>query len=391
MSANSENSKELDVSSRSSANWKKLALETLYHCGGLHLSRKIAQSTEFVSLPSGRRALKRRSTPRFAILCYHRIGTGGVPLYSQLPAKVFEAQMRLLQKNYRIISMDQLIQEMTCPRSLEPAVVVTFDDGYRDLYSEAFPVLQAYKIPATIFLTTGAIETGAVAWYDRIFLALQVALDTAFDIELDRPTRFTLLSESSRMRAATQIISYLRTVPPDRRNRCCVDLEKRVCLPEDRLRDRMLTWNQIRTMHRAGISFGAHTMTHPVVSRLEPAEMEWEILESKAILEARLDASVRHFAFPFGKRDECGDAAISVVARGGFDSAATTEWGLNSVATNPYELRRVQIGEMGSLAMFAFQLSRLFLYAGLEQIDARSRDAFTPRQDVPMEAQRLSH
>lgn len=345
---------------------------------------------EFASLASGRRSLKRRSTPRFAILCYHRVGTGGVPLYSQLPAEVFESQMRLLQKNYRIIPMDQLIQEMTCPRSPEPTVAVTFDDGYRDLYSEAFPILQAYKIPATIFLTTGAIDTGEVAWYDRIFLALQVTPDSAFDIELDRPTRFTLLSETSRMWAATQIISYLRTVPPDRRNRCCIDLGKRISLPEDRLRDRMLTWDQIRTMHRAGISFGAHTMTHPVVSRLEPAEMEWEILKSKAILEARLDASVRHFAFPFGKRDECGDAAISVVAKGGFDSAATTEWGLNSVATNPYQLRRVQIGEMGSLAMFAFQLNKLFLYGGLEDSDARLRDPFAARQNVAIEAQRLS-
>lgn len=390
MSANAAKNKGLDVGSNSSANWKKLALQTLYHCGGLRLSRKIAQSMEFVSLASGRRSLKRRSAARFAILCYHRVGTGGVPLYSQLPAEVFEAQMRLLQKNYRIISMDQLVQEMTCPSSLEPTVAVTFDDGYRDLYSEAFPILQAYKIPATIFLTTGAIDTGEVAWYDRIFLALQVTPDSAFDIELDRPTRFTLVSESSRMWAATQIISYLRTVPPDRRNRCCIDLGKRIYLPEDRLRDRMLTWEQIRTMHRAGISFGAHTMTHPVVSRLEPAEMEWEILKSKAILEARLDASVRHFAFPFGKRDECGDAAISVVARGGFDSAATTEWGLNSVATNPYQLRRVQIGEMGSLAMFAFQLNKLFLYGGLEDSDARSRDSFTARQNVAIEAQRLS-
>jgi peptidoglycan/xylan/chitin deacetylase (PgdA/CDA1 family) len=374
------------ASNHSSADWKHLALQTLYQCGGLRFLRRIAQSNEFVSLTDGRKSLKRRSTPRLAILCYHRVGTGGVPLYSQLPAKVFEAQMRFLRRNYRVISLDQLIQEMTCPSSLEPTIAVTFDDGYRDLYGQAFPILQAYKIPATMFLTVGAIETGEVAWYDRIFLALQVASDAMFDIELDRPNRFVLSSESSRMWAATQIISYLRTALPDCRKQCCIDLENRIYVPEDRLRDRMLTWDQIRTMQRGGISFGAHTMTHPVVSRLPVAEMEWEILKSKEILEERLDASVRHFAFPFGKRDECGDSALSILASGGFASAATTEWGLNSLGTNPFQLRRVQIGEMGSLAMFAFQLNKLFLNSGAEQTNARSQDAFTYGQNNAIEA-----
>jgi peptidoglycan/xylan/chitin deacetylase (PgdA/CDA1 family) len=123
----------------------------------------------------------------------------------------------------------------------------------------------------------------------------------------------------------------------------------------------MLTWDQIRTMSRAGIQFGAHTMSHPVVSRLSEAELHWELLEAKKILQERLDEPVHHFAFPFGKLEECGARAFPILSAAGYRSAATTEWGLNSPGANPYYLRRVQIGEMGTLARFAFELHRLFL------------------------------
>jgi peptidoglycan/xylan/chitin deacetylase (PgdA/CDA1 family) len=283
-----------------------------------------------------------------------------VPLYSQLPAKTFEVQLRYLRENYRIISLDQMISEMANPVSLEPSVVVTFDDGYRGLFTEAYSILQAHRIPATIFLTMESIETGQVAWYDRIFLALKVAPGSELVLDLEGPRRFSLVSPSARMQAAAEIITSLRLLSPSRRKEHCADLERTVQLPDDELQDRMLTWDQIRAMHLGGVSFGAHTMSHPVVSRLSEAELTWEILESKRILELRLDCPVRHFAFPFGKREECRNAD-AILAKGGFHSASTTEWGLNSRGTDPFQLRRVQIGEMGTQAMFAFQLSQLFL------------------------------
>jgi peptidoglycan/xylan/chitin deacetylase (PgdA/CDA1 family) len=274
--------------------------------------------------------------------------------------------MRYLRKRYRILSLDELIREMAEPGQLEPAVAITFDDGYRDLFAQAFPILQAYQVPATIFLTVGSIETGEVAWYDRVFLALKVAPGVALDLVLDRPRRFPLSSTSSRMHAAVEIIGHLRSLSPARRMDCCAALESQVKLPAGDLADRMLTWKQVRTMHRAGVSFGSHTMSHPVVGRLTPAEMSWELLESKRILEEKLESPVRDFAFPFGKLVECGDTAAEMLAQGGYRSAATTEWGLNTPSTDPFLLRRVSIGEERSLAMFAFQLNRLILRADSE-------------------------
>jgi peptidoglycan/xylan/chitin deacetylase (PgdA/CDA1 family) len=369
--------------------WKAWLAQGLYDVGALRLATSLARFLEFDSNPTGLLPrVQRRYTPRFAILCYHRVGIGGVPLYSQLPTDLFEAQMRYLKKRFRLISLDQLMEEMEGPRTVEPAVAITFDDGYRGLYTEAFPVLQKYAVPATVFLTGKCVESGEVAWYDRVFLALRVAPGDTFEIQLDEPKVFSLQSFAARMQAAVEIITFLRGASPERRKQCCVDLESRVALPQDELRERMLTWEQVRAMQRGGVSFGAHTMTHPVISRLSRAEMEWEILESKRLLEERLDAPVRHFAFPFGKQEECGEAALAILAKGGFKSAATTEWGVNSPGTHPFYLRRVQIGEQTSLAMFALQLNRLLLRADFRRAAISTISAVTRRQNAETQPQR---
>ena len=374
------------TSANSRHTWRDFVVKALYRSRAVYTMERVARRWELRKEQSASwPRLRRRRTPRFAILCYHRIGTGGVPLYSELSSDAFEAQMCYLRNNYRIVSMDQLIAEMEHPESLEPAVAITFDDGYRGLYEEAFPILQRHAIPATIFLTIGCIETGEVAWYDRVFVALKFMPGSKLELLLDRPRTFILDSGAQRMLAATEIISCLRRFSSTRRKECCADLESKSHLPEDELQDRMLTWDQIRTMYQGGVSFGAHTMSHPVVSQLSSAELEWEIFESKHILEERLGCQVRHFAFPFGKSHECGESAIAVLAAAGFVSAATTEWGVNSVGSDPFKLRRVQTGEMESLASFAFQLNRVFLRCDVDQFLSSSHNSVA--SDVPVRDQ----
>ncbi|HKT46200.1 MAG TPA: polysaccharide deacetylase family protein, partial [Candidatus Acidoferrales bacterium] len=349
--------------------WRDLAKEALYHTGSQRLLERIARSRVVLRRP-GAIQLKLCSRPRLAILCYHRVGTGGVPLYSQLAPQIFESQMRYLRRHYRLISLDALTAQMENPSTTEPTVAVTFDDGYRDLFTHALPILSSYQIPATVFLTAGAIETGEVAWYDRIFLALQVAPGLSLDYQLDQPRQFSLVSNSERMRAAVEIITFMRRISPAERQALCAVLESKVQLPLEQLRGRMLTWDQVRAMASAGISFGAHTMTHPVVSRLTAAELDWELRESKRMIEDRLGRAVRHFAFPFGKHQECGDSALTLLPQLGYVSASTTEPGLNSSASNPFELKRISIDDSPSLAVFAFRLNQHFLLAGEESSSA---------------------
>jgi peptidoglycan/xylan/chitin deacetylase (PgdA/CDA1 family) len=342
---------------------KRLIAKALHNLGLLRLMERWARTRELRSgiSSAGWTPWRRVNVPRFAILCYHRIGTGGVPIYSGLPAQVFETQMRFLRKNYRLISLGDLLQELVSPVNCEPAVAVTFDDGYRDLFREAYPILQKYRVPATVYLTVGAIETGEVAWYDKIFLALQVAPGKIFEWTLDGPRRMPIGSGSERLNAAVQIISWMRTLPDSVRRQQCAILEKHVPMPEADLAGRMLTWEQVRTMRKGGVSFGAHTMSHPVVSRLTALELDTELLESKKILEDRIQDSIVDFAYPFGKNEELSLDAERVLALGSYRSAVTTEAGLNVPGVNPYRLSRVSLCEERAPSMFAFELNRLFV------------------------------
>jgi len=359
-------SSDLDVSEVSSAlDWRGLVATGLYRTGVLRLMQRISCRLE---LQKRRGAifprLRRTAGPKFVILCYHRIGIGGIPIYSELPQGCFEAQMHFLRKHYRVLSLQEVCKGLQDPSGAEPGVAVTFDDGYQGVFTEAFPILSKYRIPATVFLTAQAIETGRVAWYDCVFLIFQMLPSGTMHLDIDGPRRFELSSKQTRLAAALEIMYVLRSLPDQRRRECWAALEKLVTLNEWELTGRMLNWSQIKTMQQAGIEFGSHTLTHPVVSRLTESEMEKELTESKCLLEARLGRPVTDFAFPFGQFSDCGlEISSRMVARCGYRCAVTTVPGANTPATNPFALHRVQIGEERNLAMFAFRLNQYFLEA----------------------------
>jgi peptidoglycan/xylan/chitin deacetylase (PgdA/CDA1 family) len=347
--------------------WRDAVAAGIYHTGALRLLQTLARNYEFKGTDRRRLLPSRRTDhPKFLILCYHRIGTDGIPLFSQLSPNVFEAQMRYVRRRYRVLSLDDLCDEMERPCRKEDAVVVTFDDGYRDLHTHALPVLRKYQIPATIFLPVACIETGEVPWYDRIFLALKVFPKDEFEVVLDRPRSFRLVSWRARLQAATEIIQYLRALSDKRRKEYCAAFEDQVSLPKNDLKERMLTWDHVQTMCRDGITFGSHTMTHPVVSRLTKSQLEGELGDSKRALEHYTGGPAVHFAYPFGQPADCGTTATPFLVRNGYRSAATTIEGINEAGDNCYQLRRSQVGNERSISMFAFRLNQLFLSSGAQ-------------------------
>src|SRR5882762_5829757 len=142
------------LSRKSRFDWRELVIKAMQYTGALNLARRVSRSYEI--LPGSLALLprfRRVQTPKFVILCYHGIGESGNPLGSAPPRETFELQMRFLRQNYRIVSLDDLYRELREPRTTEPAIAITFDDGYRSAYTIAFPILQQYRLSATIFLT----------------------------------------------------------------------------------------------------------------------------------------------------------------------------------------------------------------------------------------------
>jgi peptidoglycan/xylan/chitin deacetylase (PgdA/CDA1 family) len=344
--------------------WRELIAGGLYATGVIGLVRRVSRSYS----PDGSMLQPWKWRPvqssSYIILCYHRIGRGGVPIYSWLDTDAFEAQIRYVRRHYRIISIQQLANELAESKgfhSKQQTVAITFDDGYRSTYVEALPILRKYRVPALVYLTVDAIETGNVAWYDRIFLALQVASADSLKVPGHWPGPLDLRSPLSRLRSAERLIKYLRSIPNEKRLEACGYLDSQIPLLEAELSHRMLTWEQVGKMHLQGIEFGSHTLTHPVISRLARAEVQQELRGSKLILEQRIGAPVRHFAYPFGQADDCGTEAREVLMQSGYDTAATTCSGVNRPGSDPYLLRRISVGPGRSLAFFAWNLSRLFM------------------------------
>lgn len=334
----------------------------LYHSGLLSAARRLEGSHEFSQIEGLRLPrLRRFAGSRFAILCYHRVGTEGVPIFSRLEPRVFEAQMRYLKNRYRIVPLGQLCRELQGGATVVPTLAVTFDDGYRDLYSYAFPVLQKYGIPATIYLIGNCMETGETPWYDRIFVALQASSDRVLELDLSEPRRFVLTDPEARAAAAWEIVCYLRSIPDNERRQWCAAFEQGVALPLAQLEGRMLNWEEVHTMQKDGVFFGAHTMSHPSVSRLDSIALKEELMQSKTRLEEGLQTSVDDFAYPFGKPSDCSVAAEDVLSLAGYRSAVTTTAGRNTIGMNLYRLRRMQISDDRSMSSFGFNLARMFL------------------------------
>jgi len=362
----------MSIALRAKSACRRVLASGLYHSGLLRLVRHAEQS-RCLRKPVGSRwpRLQEFQGSKFGILCYHRVGTEGVPLFSRLLPRVFEEQIRYVRKHYRVVSLGQLCAEMRDAVAVPPTLAITFDDGYRDLYTHALPVLREYGIPATIYLIGRCMETGEAPWYDRVFVALATAKESAFDLDLDTVRRFVLSSPAARLAATWEIVCYLRSISDADRRRWCARFEQQVKIPEVPLKDRILSWEQVRTMRRDGIFFGAHTMTHPAVSQLDATSLDEELGRSKELLESRLDTEISDFAYPFGKPADRSPAAEQFLMGCGYRSAVTTTAGVNLASANPLALFRLQVSDDRSLTGFALNLSRLFLEVVFEEQKAQ--------------------
>jgi peptidoglycan/xylan/chitin deacetylase (PgdA/CDA1 family) len=343
--------------------------EGLYRTGFLRFAHELSQRYELRPNIERRARLSRVRKAKYLVLTYHRVGTQGVPLYCTLPRQVFAEQMAYVARHFRVISIQQMADELLDPDRTGQAIAITFDDGYRGTYTEAYPVLRQYGLPATVYLTAGAVESGEILWYDQIFVRFQKA-PSLLKLMLNVPRTYDLRTFQDRLDGATEVVGYLRTLPDDHRQRWCEEFEAMVPLLAQDVRGAMMTWEQVRAMQRDGISFGAHTMTHPVVSRLSPGQLNSELKEAKTLIEERLDHAVEHFAFPFGKASECGIHASEVLASLGFRTAMTSIAGINEHGADLFRLRRLGVGNSRSIAYFALQLHRLLLFPSDEELTA---------------------
>ena len=287
-------------------------------------------------------AIRRRRRDRLRILMYHR--------FDWVPgaAAALAAQCAHLRSAYTPISLDTAAGHLEDGRPFPPnAVTVTVDDGHADFERIALPVFRAHGIPVTLYLATDFVDGTAWLWFDRIEYALRATRLRAFtdpltggecplDTRAGRGAAFFDLVERAKLLDDAE----LRQLPG--RVAAALGVKLPVTPPAEYA---AVTWDGVRKMQEDGVEIGAHTRSHPILSRLATRNaLEQEIGGSARRIEEMTGRAPRHFCYPNGRAGDVTAETVEVVRSAGFRTAVTTEPGLARPGSDPLRLSRIGAG-----------------------------------------------
>jgi peptidoglycan/xylan/chitin deacetylase (PgdA/CDA1 family) len=286
------------------------------------------------------------------ILAYHGVtdvaGTGIENFQGKhMPVATFAGQMGYLRDHETVLRLGDVVDAYT--RGGDPdGVVVTFDDGYRNNLTVTLPVLERFEIPVTFFFSTGFIGKERMFWVDEVEMVIDATREAAVDLTAHGVRPFPLRSRDDRMAAVTEIKAVLKRIDDGTRDSIVAELKR--CLPPPpgfvpSQNYRTLTWDEVVTLARSPfVEIGAHSVDHPILTKVGAAELEHQVRGSKRDLERHLGHEVTFFAYPNGERGDYDDRVKEAVRAGGFRCACTTLPGENSSSVGLYDLRRSIVG-----------------------------------------------
>jgi peptidoglycan/xylan/chitin deacetylase (PgdA/CDA1 family) len=260
--------------------------------------------------------------------------------------------MRLVAMHYRCISLDEAVDALTHHRPLPPrSVVVTFDDGYRDNYEYALPVLAKYRLPATIYLVSSTLTEGRVLWTSRLRQVLGASRAPRLMLRDLNCEPLNLADEPSRAMSARTLTNILNTMSAAVRQQWIDRIaEETQAPPAPPAGHWFLALDQINEMRRHGMTFGGHTLTHPNLPGLGADEAREEIARSRCDLQRLIGTGIAHFSYPNsgGIHPHFNDTVVDLVRETGYESAVTSQGGPCRLGSHVFRLPRVGINRARS-------------------------------------------
>lgn len=244
---------------------------------------------------------------RLLVVMYHGVTEENFnpPVWTQLPVETFRRQLLFLRDHYRMVSLPEVVAAIGSGGSLpERSALITFDDGLRNNFSLAFPLLEELAVPAAIFLTVDLIGTDRIFWFDELYLLIVAGGRQRVRLSLPGAGAQRRYEKGELSDAYCACVEALKrvgeTVRGDFMNklRRLVPLE-RLQVPDD---FRLLDWDEVRHMERSGlVSFGVHTGTHRILSELDPGGLEAELIAPRKRFAQELGREPQAFCFPNGR------------------------------------------------------------------------------------------
>ena len=307
---------------------------------------------------------------RLTIVTYHRLTdtpldqiTYSLP-YLFVTEETFERHLDFFKKHYTIINFSDINQYKYTKRLPPNSLIITFDDGYEDNFTRAYPILKKHDVVSTIFLATGLLNTKQIAWWDEVFSRLcelgklereghLPKLDESLSkIYNEFKINPSALFSNLNIWEQSEIQTIINLLTEHTR------LSDKILLSENRF----LTWQQVIDMHDI-VNFGAHSHSHVSLNTLTTEEIEYEVSESKTAIESRLGKEVICFSYPAG---HYRSDMKHLLKKTGYHFAVTTQKGINNLS-DTFALKRINLWEgsanlsngMFSRSLFALKLSGL--------------------------------
>lgn len=273
--------------------------------------------------------------------------------YHDINGENFERHARYLIKNFNIISLSECISWLKGEKKTNNNLVITFDDGYKSFYREIFPMLKKYNIPATVFLATDYIGSNKLFWFDLLKICFEEKGIKAFGDNIGN------IKENF-----DSIISYLNLLEDDEKKKRIYKIkqENHIDYYTEKAKSyQILSWTEVKEMAASLVCFGAHTMTHPILTKISRDKARKEIYGSKEELEKQIDSEVRFFAYPNGDSTHFNDEIINVIIEAGFSCALTTINGDCKVGDNLFKLKRKVVSGDFNIPCLAAKISGLWI------------------------------
>ncbi len=293
-------------------------------------------------------------------LNYHRVGACVDNPYDDgvfsATADAFRDQMRYLRAKFEILGPQELARTADGGFHFKrAAVIITFDDGYRDNYELAFPILRELEVPAFFFIPTVFIDRPRLPWWDRIAYILKA---TSVDrLRLDVPQVLELdLPQVGRKRAIRQVLHLYKTAGGCDEQTFFAHLQERagVAVDPDALGQKLfMSWDQIWQLRAAGMGIGSHTRSHRILAHLARDEQEEELSTSKARLDQMLGEPVEAIAYPVGSAQAFSGLTKSLARDAGYRLGFSQYGGINRPGrTDPFDIHRIAVERSVTFPLF---------------------------------------
>ncbi len=308
------------------------------------------------------------AAPRvLTVLNYHRVNDASKPGFDTFRANVsaspsaFRRQMEYVKLHYHVIRCEGLARWLKGQCDLPPrAALITFDDGYTDNLTNAYPVLRELGLPGTIFLCTGHVGTGLPFYWDFAAYCFARAQNNSAELPITGSAAWK--DVASRDDVEKQWVERVKRLDEDERSAALEELARalHVQVPSDAFGGLYLTWDQVRELRRHGIEMGAHTVSHPILGAVPLDTARSEVVASKERIEAETGKPVISFAYPNGGWEDISPAVVSMLRGTGIELAFTLMPGptrYSSVRRAPFAIRRIFVSRYDTLDRFAAKLA----------------------------------